>query len=138
MRNVESFAPRCGVPRSAEPWRAQLPIVAMLLLVSVAIGCQRDDTAQTATTPKRMASETDAAKQETNQPAVLTERQREVLKCLGRGRSNKEIARDLGLSLNTVKIHVAAVLRALGVDNRTQAAIQAQRLWPGADGEHRG
>ena len=68
----------------------------------------------------------------------LTERQREVLKCLGRGRSNKEIARDLGLSLNTVKIHVAAVLRALGVDNRTQAAIQAQRLWPGADGEHRG
>ena len=56
----------------------------------------------------------------------LTARQREVLACLGQGKSNKVIARELGLSENTVKIHVAAILRALGVDNRTQAALVMQ------------
>lgn len=55
--------------------------------------------------------------------SVLTARQREVLACLGQGKSNKLIARELGLSENTVKIHVAAILRTLGVDNRTQAAV---------------
>jgi DNA-binding NarL/FixJ family response regulator len=55
----------------------------------------------------------------------LTDRQREVLSLLRLGLSNKEIARDLGLSPNTVKIHVKAVLRALNVTNRTQAATAA-------------
>jgi len=56
----------------------------------------------------------------------LTARQLEVLACLGQGKSNKHIARELDLSENTVKIHVAAILRALGVDNRTQAAMVAR------------
>lgn len=58
--------------------------------------------------------------------ARLTPRQREVLACLGEGKSNKHIARDLDLSENTVKIHVAAILRVLGVGNRTQAAVVAR------------
>jgi DNA-binding NarL/FixJ family response regulator len=58
--------------------------------------------------------------------ASLTTRQREVLACLGQGKSNKQIGRELDLSENTVKIHVAAILRALGVDNRTQAAVVAR------------
>ena len=58
--------------------------------------------------------------------SALTSRQREVLKRLGQGKSNKQIARELNLSENTVKIHVSAVLRALGVDNRTQAAVLAR------------
>ena len=58
----------------------------------------------------------------------LTERQREVLALLERGLPNKQIARQLGLSEHTVKIHVAAILNALGVTNRTQAVIVAQQF----------
>jgi DNA-binding NarL/FixJ family response regulator len=64
--------------------------------------------------------------------ALLTLRQREVLARLGEGKSNKQIARELELSENTVKIHVAAILRALGVDNRTQAAVIARGQGTGA------
>lgn len=56
---------------------------------------------------------------------VLTPRQRDVLAMLRQGKSNKEIARDLDLAEITVKLHVTAILRALGVENRTQAAILA-------------
>lgn len=59
---------------------------------------------------------------------ALTSRQRVVLHHLGRGLSNKHIARELGLAENTIKIHVAAILRTLGVSNRTQAALLA-REW---------
>ena len=56
----------------------------------------------------------------------LTERQLEVLKLLGSGRSNKEIGLILGLADKTVKTHVAAIFRALDVANRTQAALTAR------------
>lgn len=59
---------------------------------------------------------------------VLTPRQRDVLAMLRQGKSNKEIARDLNLAEITVKLHVTAILRALGVENRTQAAILAARI----------
>jgi len=57
----------------------------------------------------------------------LTLRQLEVVSMLGRGCSNKEIARQLKLAERTVKAHVTAVLEALQVKNRTQAVIVAQR-----------
>lgn len=57
----------------------------------------------------------------------LTQRQREILNALGSGNSNKQIARDLGLGAGTVKIHVAAVLRALQLPNRAAAAAYAAR-----------
>ena len=60
--------------------------------------------------------------------AVLTPRQRDVLAMVRQGKSNKEIARDLGLAEITVKLHVTAILRALGVENRTQAAILAAKV----------
>jgi DNA-binding NarL/FixJ family response regulator len=56
----------------------------------------------------------------------LTPRQREVLRLLGAGLSNKEIARQLGLSENTIKIHVTAILRSLQVSNRTAAVVLAR------------
>ena len=55
----------------------------------------------------------------------LTRRQREVLQLLTHGKSNKEIARLLGIAEATTKIHMAALVRALGVRNRTEAAFKA-------------
>ncbi|HEY2337887.1 MAG TPA: response regulator transcription factor [Burkholderiales bacterium] len=58
----------------------------------------------------------------------LTPRQHDVLRLLGQGQSNKEIARVLGLAEGTVKLHISAILRALGVSNRTRAVVAAARL----------
>jgi len=58
----------------------------------------------------------------------LTKRQSEVLSLLARGKSNKEIARSLDIAEATTKIHMAALLRGLGVRNRTEAAFKAANL----------
>jgi len=58
----------------------------------------------------------------------LTPRQVEVLALLAAGRSNKEICRELRLSEGTVKTHLAAIFKALGVANRVQAVIAAGRM----------
>jgi len=57
----------------------------------------------------------------------LTERERQVLTLIARGRSNKRIALELGISEKTVKTHVGHVLEKLGVSDRTQAAVLAVR-----------
>ena len=57
----------------------------------------------------------------------LSKREMEVLSLVTRGLSNKEIAASLGISHQTVKNHVTAILRKLGVEDRTQAAIYALR-----------
>jgi DNA-binding NarL/FixJ family response regulator len=60
--------------------------------------------------------------------ADLTPRQRDVLRLLARGQSNKEIARALDISEGTVKIHLAAIFRLLDVRNRTEAVLKASQL----------
>ncbi len=60
--------------------------------------------------------------------SVLTERQVEVLQLLSQGKPNKLIGRSLGISEGTVKIHLAAIFRALNVRNRTEAVVAAQAL----------
>ena len=57
----------------------------------------------------------------------LTTREREVLVEVARGRSNREIARTLGMAEKTVKTHMSAILTKLGVQDRTQAALYAVR-----------
>ncbi len=57
----------------------------------------------------------------------LSPRQTEVLTCLLRGMSNKQICRELGLAEGTVKNHAIAVFRALNVTSRAQAVIEASR-----------
>ena len=64
----------------------------------------------------------------------LTPRQTDVLARLPQGMPNKVIAREMGLSVETVKDHVAAVLRALGVSTRTQAVLAVSRLTRGRHG----
>ena len=59
---------------------------------------------------------------------VLTDRQVEVLQLLSQGKPNKLIGRSLGISEGTVKIHLAAIFRALNVRNRTEAVVAAQSL----------
>lgn len=61
----------------------------------------------------------------------LSGRQREVLHLLVEGQSNKEMARALDLSPGTVKFHLAALFRHLGVGNRVEAAAAAARLLAG-------
>ena len=58
----------------------------------------------------------------------LTPRQRDVLDLLLLGHPNKQIARALGLTEGTVKIHIAAILRALQARNRTEAVLRARTL----------
>jgi len=58
----------------------------------------------------------------------LTERQSQVLALVVQGKPNKLICRELSLAEGTVKIHVTAILKALGVANRTQAVITVSKL----------
>lgn len=59
-------------------------------------------------------------------PAVeLTPREHEVLVCITKGRSNREIADELGIAEKTVRIHVSSMLEKMGVRDRTQATIYA-------------
>ena len=61
----------------------------------------------------------------------LTQREHDILELLSEGRSNREIAQALFLSEKTVKAHLAAIFRKLGVTNRTQAAMMAVQMGVG-------
>ena len=58
----------------------------------------------------------------------LTPRQVEILNLIGRGLSNRDIGEVLGISINTVKVHVAALMSALDVSNRTEAVFIYEQL----------
>ena len=60
--------------------------------------------------------------------SLLTERQIDVMRLLSQGKPNKLIARDLGISEGTVKIHLAAIFRALNVRNRVEAVVASRKL----------
>lgn len=62
----------------------------------------------------------------------LTQREHDILALLSEGRSNRDIAQRLYLSEKTVKAHLAAIFRKLGVTNRTQAAMMAVQMGVGA------
>jgi DNA-binding NarL/FixJ family response regulator len=70
----------------------------------------------------------EAENADANSSAHLTPRQREVLDLLAHGLSNKEIGSRLTLSEGTVKLHVTALMKALEVNNRTKAVINATEL----------
>ncbi|WP_417317500.1 response regulator [Emcibacter sp.] len=57
----------------------------------------------------------------------LTARQLEILKHITMGKSNKEIARSLGIADNTVRVHISAIFQVLNVNNRTEAAYAAMQ-----------
>lgn len=72
----------------------------------------------------RMLARPDSAPESTNTAeAQLTSRQYDVLRLLSEGRSNREISEILGIAEGTVKVHVNAVFRILGVHNRVSATV---------------
>ena len=75
----------------------------------------------------RAAGELIAARAEADPGHGLSPREREILALVGRGLANKQIARHLGISEKTVKAHLTSAFRAIGVTDRTQAALWAER-----------
>ena len=82
----------------------------------------------------RAASELLADRFEGRPAAELTPREREVLEMVAEGLPNKLIARRLEISEATVKAHLTRIFERLGVSDRTQAALWAQRHGLGAGG----
>jgi len=75
----------------------------------------------------RIASTVVAALGPRRRPAALSDRERDVLRLVAGGRSNKQIAHALGITERTVKFHVTSILNKLGADNRAQAVALAAR-----------
>jgi DNA-binding NarL/FixJ family response regulator len=75
---------------------------------------------------RRLASETPRQMAQATQQ--LTLREREVLRLLAQGQTNREIAGALVVSVGTVKVHVEHIIAKLGVSDRTQAAVRAVAL----------
>jgi len=73
----------------------------------------------------RVVQGEERAPQRETQFSELTPREMEILCHLAEGQSNKVIARELGITDGTVKLHVRAILRKLGVQSRVEAAIRA-------------
>ncbi|MCG3101196.1 response regulator transcription factor [Enterobacter sp. DRP3] len=104
QRNVMAI-----IPRNASPERFS----AVLDSVSRGMVCFPGEWVKQPSSPQALLS--------------LSERQREVLKLLAAGESNKEIGRSLNISAATVKAHLEALFRRLDVKNRTQAAMYYTR-----------
>jgi len=66
-----------------------------------------------------------AAMEENSFRALLTPRELEILGAMGKGQTNKMIARHLDISLHTVKFHVESIFRKLGVRTRAEAVVRA-------------
>jgi DNA-binding NarL/FixJ family response regulator len=78
--------------------------------------------------PVLLDEESNMPKQAAGPATGLTGRQKEVMQLIAEGKSNKEIARELGLAETTVKMHMTHIMRVLDVSNRTQAVVKAERL----------
>ncbi len=78
--------------------------------------------------PVLLSEDNSSAKYSFGTACNLTGRQKEVMRLIAEGKSNKEIARDLVLAETTVKMHVTHIMRVLEVSNRTQAVVKAERL----------
>lgn len=108
--------------RTAEPTAAAIVSTLRQAVIGILLKIDaRDDIAPAATDQARLEPAPASA-----QHATLSPRQQDVLRLVGDGLSNREIAQKLEITEGTAKLHVAAILKRLGVRNRT-AAIRAAR-----------
>jgi DNA-binding NarL/FixJ family response regulator len=112
------------IPKSSSP-RVILNALRLVLSGGTYIPAQ---IMASASAPPPPASPLQRLDEATTERLGITPRQADVLALLLAGKSNKLISRELSLAEGTVKNHVAAVLKALGVDTRVQAVIAASRL----------
>jgi DNA-binding NarL/FixJ family response regulator len=112
------------IPKS-QPSRVM--IGALKLVLSGGVYLPAEVLAQPEKPARAAEDEADYAPRSTAADIGLTPRQTEVLSLLVQGKPNKIICRELNLAEGTVKIHVAAILKALGVSNRTQAVVEVGR-----------
>jgi DNA-binding NarL/FixJ family response regulator len=94
-------------------------------LVKAVLAAERGEVQLHPEVAKRLMHEVVAPAKTTDNLEELTEREREVLGLLGRGMSNKEIAREISVSEKTVKAHVSSILNKLNLPGRTHAALYA-------------
>lgn len=83
--------------------------------------------------PQELAQKVILAQTENPQKAetnLLTRREQDVLECIARGMSNKQIARELSISNSTARTHVSSLLRKLNLESRTQLALYARNHKP--------
>jgi len=78
----------------------------------------------------RIARDILSARREQRPEPSLTDREREILELLREGLANKEIAARLGITVKTVKAHLSSLFQKIGVLDRTQAALWAERFAP--------
>lgn len=105
--------------RPPEP--SDFPLMVEINAVTRALEARRARYVSSAALPSREPGESSRTNEALQ--AVLTDREIQVLSELAKGASNKSIARNLGISTGTVRVHVKSVLRKLALDNRTQAAV---------------
>jgi DNA-binding NarL/FixJ family response regulator len=89
----------------------------------------------TASGPSALLRLPGAAEETAARSAGLTDREVEVIQAVARGLSNKAIAAELSVSLQTVKFHLTSIFRKLGLTNRTEAARWALANSLGAERE---
>lgn len=117
------------------PKSSTLPVLLAALRLILAGGCYLPPQVLT----MLQAPRADAAPPCGTEPCpALSERQRMVLLKAIRGKSNKVIARETALSEGTIKAHLSAAFRVLGVNNRTEALFKAARMGMTADTEGEG
>lgn len=112
------------IPKSATP-EVLIQALRLVLARGVYLPVEVLDGAAALTLPP--AASADAPKDDAT-VAGLTPRQMDVLRCVIQGKPNKVIARDLGVTESTVKVHLSSVLRAFGAHNRTEAVYGAAKL----------
>ncbi len=101
---------------------------AVIALVAVGVGLKLADRARSPAQPTAPARPPATAASADPALDSLSPREREILGLLAQGLSNKELARALSVSENTIKTHLANLYAKLGVGRRTQALAVAQRL----------
>jgi DNA-binding NarL/FixJ family response regulator len=104
-------------------WGREL-VAAAIAIVAVCVGLHLAG--------RRMPSADEPAGDDESEPAAgdggpLSARQRQILALLAAGRTNKEIARELVVSENTIKTHLSNLYAKLGVGRRTEALAEAKR-----------